>query len=46
MRCGGGTQTRTKTCTHPAPAYGGADCVGEAETETQTCNELPTCEGE
>ena len=31
--CGGGTQTRT--CTNPAPAYGGADCVGSA---SQSCN--------
>ncbi|KAL5251311.1 hypothetical protein ACHWQZ_G016863 [Mnemiopsis leidyi] len=38
--CGGGTQTRTRTCTNPAPAYGGADCVGEA-TETQNCNTEP-----
>ena len=35
--CGGGTQTRTKTCTNPAPANGGADCVGDAE-ETRECN--------
>ena len=37
--CGGGTQTRTRTCTNPAPAYGGADCFGEA-TETQNCSEM------
>ena len=35
--CGEGTQTRTRTCTHPAPAHGGADCVGE-RTQTQSCN--------
>ncbi|HRY63237.1 MAG TPA: hypothetical protein P5267_01355, partial [Patescibacteria group bacterium] len=33
VECGGGTQTRT--CTNPAPANGGLDCVGEA---TQSCN--------
>ena len=35
--CGGGTQTRTKTCSNPAPAFGGADCVGDAE-ESRECN--------
>ena len=38
--CEGGTQTRTRTCTNPAPVYGGADCVGDA-TETQNCNLNP-----
>ena len=33
----GGTQRRTRTCTNPAPANGGADCEGEAE-ETRECN--------
>ena len=35
--CGGGTQTRSKTCTNPAPVAGGADCQGDAE-ESSTCN--------
>ena len=36
VSCGGGTQTRT--CTNPAPAYGGADCVGSS---SQSCNTQP-----
>jgi len=34
--CGGGIQTRT--CTNPAPAYGGKDCEGP---DTQECNTHP-----
>ncbi|KAL5255035.1 hypothetical protein ACHWQZ_G014467 [Mnemiopsis leidyi] len=43
--CGGGTQSRTRTCTNPAPAYSGKNCVGEA-TETQDCNthSCPVCD--
>ena len=39
--CGGGSQivTRTRTCTNPAPAYNGQNCVGDAKkTQTQACN--------
>jgi len=39
VTCGGGTQTRT--CTNPAPAYGGIDCVGDS---SQSCN-AQSCPG-
>ena len=38
--CGTGTQSRNRTCTNPAPQYGGADCTGDAE-ESRDCNTQP-----
>ena len=35
--CGGGNRTRTRTCTNPAPAHGGAQCEGNS-SEIQNCN--------
>ncbi len=40
MECGGGNQTRTRTCTNPEPQFNGTDCSGE-DTETQICNDEP-----
>ena len=34
--CGEGSRTRTRTCSNPVPAYGGAACQGES-SETQRC---------
>ena len=36
--CGDGTQARSRSCDSPAPADGGAECVGEHE-ETRSCND-------
>ena len=41
--CGGGAQTRSRTCTNPAPANGGADCKGDS-SETRKCN-IQACPG-
>lgn len=38
VSCGGGTKTRSRSCTHPKPAHGGNDCVGDRE-ESKQCNE-------
>ena len=34
--CGPGTQNRTRKCNSPAPANGGADCIGN-KIETRKC---------
>ncbi|XP_063687572.1 uncharacterized protein LOC134820861 isoform X3 [Bolinopsis microptera] len=36
--CGGGNQTRTRTCTDPRPAHGGKACVQERGYEIKQCN--------
>nr|XP_043901345.1 SCO-spondin [Solea senegalensis] len=44
LSCGGlGLKTRTRGCTHPAPAHGGRDCQGPRQ-ETTYC-QAPDCAG-
>lgn len=38
VTCGGGSQWRNRTCTNPAPQYGGSDCVGNITDSPQDCN--------
>ena len=37
VTCGEGIRERTRTCTNPAPAHGGLDCVGD-NNEKESCN--------
>ncbi|KAJ8302242.1 hypothetical protein KUTeg_021229 [Tegillarca granosa] len=37
VSCGGGTQSKIRSCTNPAPQYGGENCVGST-TESRVCN--------
>ncbi|XP_074624580.1 SCO-spondin-like isoform X4 [Acropora palmata] len=38
--CGGGTRSRSRTCTNPPAAFGGKECVGNSQ-DVQSCNEFP-----
>ncbi|ERL94262.1 hypothetical protein D910_11543 [Dendroctonus ponderosae] len=40
--CGTAVKTRFRTCTNPAPAFGGRVCVGQDRTEA-FCTENPPC---
>lgn len=36
VTCGSGTQSKTRSCSNPAPAYNGAACSGSS-THSQAC---------
>lgn len=38
--CGGGDQSRMRTCTNPPPLHGGRQCLGRNK-ETRSCNRRP-----
>lgn len=40
VTCGGGNQSRDRTCTEPAPQYGGDYCNGNS-TSVKSCSEMP-----
>ena len=40
VTCGGGSQSRGRTCTNPPPQHGGSDCKG-VNAEDQHCNLHP-----
>nr|ADD22403.1 cnidarian egg lectin isoform c [Hydractinia echinata] len=40
VKCGGGMQSRRRTCTNPSPQYGGLDCTRLGpNSSTRACNE-------
>ena len=41
--CGGGESYRHRTCTNPAPQYGGSNCTGHHQ-EMKECGDIP-CPG-
>ena len=43
LTCGGGTRTRTRTCSNPIPQGSGADCVG-SPSGSEGCN-MVACPG-
>ena len=44
VSCGGGTQTRARTCTNPSPNVCGAACSGST-SQSQSCNTQSCCKG-
>ncbi|XP_070574887.1 SCO-spondin-like [Ptychodera flava] len=45
VTCGGGTKFRTRTCTNPAPTYGGRPCKGKT-VQSRSCNNFQCEDGQ
>ena len=43
VTCGTGNYTRSRTCTDPAPLYGGDNCTTGDETDTGSCDSGVNC---
>ena len=44
VTCGDGVRQRTRSCTHPPPSFGGADCTGKI-LEVKDCYRNKSCPG-
>ena len=43
VSCGGGFQTRNRSCTNPSPKFGGKNCSGQAMEKKDCANNSCPC---